>query len=828
MGYFIFRSFKSKILFIFVALTAAVLGAVTLMTWRNFELEVAYLHKQLLRNLLKTVTNIVATKYDGLVKDELDNIASRRQLMEFMMGSVLAALKSDYSLYQSGILSEDDAKRKSLEWVQHVRYGDRQYFFVCDMDMDGLSHPITDMIGRRWEGFKDLKQRDALPLMRDVIQRKQSGYTVLEWPALPEMTVTRQMAYFSYLPEWQWMVGTSVRIDDLDKDYRGKIELIRTDLGNILPSIKIGEPEQVFLFDSKGEIIVHQGTANQHHLPTNDDPAFRNTIPLLMDAAKDPGTPIRHACFFSHESNHTLITYVDHFRPLDWYIAVSTSDATLSAPVNQLVQREVLIIMGILVIGTIMAVFISNRMTSRLLFLARYTRELPAKDLAAEKSHPLSDLAGGDSDDEIGQLIWSFRTMETELRETMRALTWESGVNSALADLSEALIQSMPVDDISLLVLDRARQLTGSQHGFVAYVDQFSGHLICPTLTGDIWEQCQVENKRCVFESFTGLWGWVLTHRKPLISNSPAVDPRSEGVPPGHVPITRFLSSPALIGDTLVGQIALANPERKYTQQDLALVERLASLYALAIHRKHTEETLAHSEEQLRLLSTQRLITQEEERRKIARELHDSIGQSLAAIKFNVENVLGKIDRERDASVTESLEMVIPIIRNAMEEARRIYTGLRPTLLDDLGVIATLSWFCREFGRTYRNICVEFQLDLEEGMIPEQLKIVIFRIVQEALNNIARHSRAELVNLDLARNDGRIELTVEDNGTGFDLDAALAKSGNEKGLGIAGMKERTELAGGSFSIKSIPGEGTVIHAIWPVKGTCLEGKANIE
>ena len=814
-----FRSFKSRIVLIFVALTAAILVPVTLVTWRNFELEVAHLHKQLLRNLLETVTNIVETKYDELVKDELDDIASRRQLMESMTASVLSVFRSDYSLYQSGMLSEDDAKRKSLDWVQKVLYGDSQYFFVCDMNIVGLSHPDTAMIGRKWEGFKDLKQKDALPLMRDVIQRKQSGYTVLEWPARPELTATRQMAYFSYFPEWGWMVGTSVRIDDLEKGYRRRIEVIKSELGSILPNVRIGGPEQICLFESNGDVIVHQGSANRHRLFTSSDPVFRNTIPLLKEAAQDPTTPIRHTCYLSQESNHTLITYVDYFRPLDWYVAVSTSDDTLSAPVNQLLQREILIILGIFVLGTIVAVLLSHRMTSRLLFLARYTRELPAKDLAAEEPHPLSDLAGGDGDDEIDQLIRSFRSMETQLRETMRALTWESGVNSALADLSEALIRSLPVDDISLLVLDRARQLTGSQHGFVAYVDQYSGNLICPTLTGDIWEKCQVENKGFVFETFTGLWGWVLTHRKPLISNSPADDPRSKGIPSGHVEITRFLSAPALIGDTLVGQIALANPGRNYTLRDLELVERLASLYALAIRRKHTEETLAHSEEQLRLLSTQRLITQEEERRKIARELHDSIGQSLAAIKFKVENVLGKFDRHRDESVIESLEMIIPVVRSAMEEARRIYTGLRPTLLDDLGIIATLSWFCREFARTYRDICVEPQIEIEEEMIPERLKIVIFRIVQEALNNVARHSRAELVNLGLARKDGRIELTIEDNGVGFDLDATLAKSGNDKGLGIAGMKERTELAGGSFNIESIRGEGTVILATWPITDT---------
>jgi signal transduction histidine kinase len=422
-------------------------------------------------------------------------------------------------------------------------------------------------------------------------------------------------------------------------------------------------------------------------------------------------------------------------------------------------------------------------------------------------------------DDEVGQLIKAFVFMETQLRQTFRALTWESVINSAFAEMSRALIQSMHVDEISNLVLDQAKRLTGSEYGYVAYIDTGTGNLICPTLTTGILDTCEVKDKRIVFESFTGLWGWVLTNRKPLLSNSPSNDPRSAGVPHGHMRIDRFLSTPALMGDTLVGQISLANPERDYTQQDLVLVERLASFYALAVERKHTEDALTHSREQLRLLSSQLLATQEEERRRIARELHDSIGQSLAAIKFNVENILNDIHKEQVGGMVNSLERIIPVVQNAIEEARRIYTGLRPSCLDDLGIIATISWFCREFQKTYTNIWIEQQIDIEEEDIPEPLKIVIFRIVQEALNNIARHSEAELINLFFVRKDGHIQLTIEDNGNGFDLDSPPTKADHEKGLGITGMEERTKLAGGIFRIESVIGEGTTIHTSWPCQNS---------
>jgi PAS domain S-box-containing protein len=231
--------------------------------------------------------------------------------------------------------------------------------------------------------------------------------------------------------------------------------------------------------------------------------------------------------------------------------------------------------------------------------------------------------------------------------------------------------------------------------------------------------------------------------------------------------------------------------------------------------RKRAEEALKQSKEQLRFLSSRLLEAQEEERKRIAGELHDSIGQSLAAIKFNVENVLAETGKELNGRIVNSLQQIIPLVQNSMEEVRRIYTGLRPSMLDDLGIIATIGWFCREYQKTYTGICFENQIRIEEEEIPELLKIVIFRIVQEALNNIAKHSGAESVDVCLERIGGYIKLAIEDNGKGFDVDSALVRGSHEKGFGITGMKERTEFAGGTFSIESVVGKGTTIHAIWP-------------
>lgn len=180
----------------------------------------------------------------------------------------------------------------------------------------------------------------------------------------------------------------------------------------------------------------------------------------------------------------------------------------------------------------------------------------------------------------------------TEREQARAALQWEVGVNAALADLSGALIALVSLEDISDLVLEHAKRLTESAFGFVGYIDPQTGAFVSSTMTRDIWDSCRVADKEVVFHEFRGLWGWALQHHQSIVANNPAADPRSTGVPAGHIPIQRFLAAPAMLGDHLVGLVALANPSRVYTEQDQQLVERLGQLYALAIQRQRAEADL--------------------------------------------------------------------------------------------------------------------------------------------------------------------------------------------------------------------------------------------
>jgi len=233
--------------------------------------------------------------------------------------------------------------------------------------------------------------------------------------------------------------------------------------------------------------------------------------------------------------------------------------------------------------------------------------------------------------------------------------------------------------------------------------------------------------------------------------------------------------------------------------------------------QRRTEAALKKSREQFRQLSNELLQAQENERKRVAREIHDNAGQVLAAIKYRVESAYLKLEKSGSSEVLQPVKDLVPIVQACIDDLRRLQMELRPTILDDMGVGKAVEWFCREFQKTYPSIRVERTLAVDEAELPEPLKLVIFRIVQEALNNAGKHSDAEQVTISLQKKGGTLVLQIKDNGEGFDLDKAHQIEAFNKGLGLSSMRERVQYSGGRLSMKSAPGQGTLIEARWPKK-----------
>ncbi len=267
------------------------------------------------------------------------------------------------------------------------------------------------------------------------------------------------------------------------------------------------------------------------------------------------------------------------------------------------------------------------------------------------------------------------------------------------------------------------------------------------------------------------------------------------------------------------GAVVVAHDITQRKKEEEALKQRALELHDLAVkleqrvHERTME--LEEANKSLRQLSVRLLSAHEEERKRVAGDLHDTIGACLSGIKFKVESALDEIAKTPKVA-TESLSTIAPVIHDAIEECRRIQMDLRPSMLDDLGLLPTLSWFFRRFQTIYSAIHVEQEVTINESELPDSLKIVIYRVIQEAVNNSAKHSNADLIRISLRKVNNRMELFVIDNGQGFSVQQGLFRDSSTRGLGLTSMRERTELSGGSFAIESAEGKGTMIRALWPI------------
>jgi signal transduction histidine kinase len=228
------------------------------------------------------------------------------------------------------------------------------------------------------------------------------------------------------------------------------------------------------------------------------------------------------------------------------------------------------------------------------------------------------------------------------------------------------------------------------------------------------------------------------------------------------------------------------------------------------------------SQSKMRLMANHLLTIQENERKRIASDLHDGLGQSLNMIRFTLAETEKLLANGMISEMTESLAHLKCKIHAVIDEVRHAAMDLRPPMLDDLGILPTLSWFFRELEAACPHIRTEKEFNIEEHGIPEPLKITIYRIVQEASNNIIKHAKADLIKLNLRRADDALHLVIEDNGEGFDPASVIIRNGSDRGLGLLSMKERATLTGGIYVMNSVAGAGTRIHVSWKYESAADE------
>ena len=236
----------------------------------------------------------------------------------------------------------------------------------------------------------------------------------------------------------------------------------------------------------------------------------------------------------------------------------------------------------------------------------------------------------------------------------------------------------------------------------------------------------------------------------------------------------------------------------------------LSTVLAMALYKHQAETRLLNTTRQLQALSHRVLEAQEQERRRVAMELHDELGQSLTAIKINLQ--IG--ERFKDQAPADLYQENIRIVEDALQQVRSLATGLRPSMLDDLGLAPALKWMAEQ-SASRSGFDVQFHHERALERLAPAIETACFRIVQEALTNIARHAQARKVQINLCHEAGDMVLTVTDDGLGFDTQAMLERASTGASLGVLGMQERAILVGGQLVIRSGPGQGSTVELRCP-------------
>jgi signal transduction histidine kinase len=316
-----------------------------------------------------------------------------------------------------------------------------------------------------------------------------------------------------------------------------------------------------------------------------------------------------------------------------------------------------------------------------------------------------------------------------------------------------------------------------------------------------------------------GVSGWVAAHGEPavIVDDKPA-DPRYRYIPALRgEEFTSMVSVPIVTPrGHLVGVLNVhTRLRREFAAADVDLLRSVAGLVAGAIENARLHQRLAEREEALETFAEQMVQWQEHESRRLAGEIHDGISQRIVSLFFHLSAAADAIPGSPDVAA-EQVARAQELAGAALDETRSAIAGLRPPVLDDLGLAASLESLGYSFPQL--DVRVDVRVDADQGRLAEHLETAVYRTAQEALQNVAKHAAARAVRILLSVQAERVLLEVSDDGRGFDTAAAVRLTGMPAptGFGLPGMRERAELLSGRLELSSAPGRGTTVRLAVPL------------
>ena len=398
------------------------------------------------------------------------------------------------------------------------------------------------------------------------------------------------------------------------------------------------------------------------------------------------------------------------------------------------------------------------------------------------------------------------KRMEQRILEANRNLL-------ALNVIADTVSQSLDLDTILNSALDKVLELMKGNTGGILLLDNET-----QTLSYRVYRELSEEFVKGIagLKLGEGIAGLVAQRGEPIYVDNISEDPRVTRSVVVTEGLRAFASVPLISKGSVLGVMNIASHTlQRFTPEDVQLLSSISHQIAVAIENAELYEKLQRREEMRGELLHLVITTQEEERRRIARGLHDEISQALTSVAVNLEAVADALPLDAD-EVKARLKRIQSIAIGTLDEIHKVIWELRPSLLDDLGLIPAVESYV-ETHLTAAGVKAHFETAGPERRMPTNLETAIFRIIQEAVTNIVRHAGAESASISIDFEETSIAVHIEDDGKGFDLDEAMRTTREGRGLGLLSMKERAALLGGGLNIKSRPGQGTQIDLEIPVK-----------
>jgi PAS domain S-box-containing protein len=381
---------------------------------------------------------------------------------------------------------------------------------------------------------------------------------------------------------------------------------------------------------------------------------------------------------------------------------------------------------------------------------------------------------------------------------------------SALFEVTAAATQSLEMDRVLEEVIRRINENFLFDATRFYLFDEQQEHLHCRA-THQM--DPKFATRTVTFKKGQGITGHVAATGTALIVENTQDNPSYQSLSQNNKGGARFVAGfPVKYGSQTLGVImCLGEHPRWLSKHEIELIESLSGQIAIAITNAHLYEQTKKQTEQLRSLSTHLETVREQERTRISRELHDELGQALTGLKFDVAWVSARLS-DSESSLVARLATMSESLDNTIQTIRQISARLRPDILDKLGLSAAVEWQLQEFRRR-SGINYHFNSHPTDIRLHERPSIALFRILQEALTNVARHSQASRVRVAIEQQAQEVSLQVDDNGCGIEDDKLVGG----QSLGLLGMRERATSLGGSVTIRRNGEQGTVVTAVIPIQ-----------